>query len=446
MLFRSQLGSRRNVGGFFFDNQGRLAMGPLSLDVGRGDIGRGDIGRGDIGRGDIGRGDIGRGDIGRGDIGRGDIGRGDIGRGDIGRGDIGRGDIGAADELDFEIASALGNTPPNEFRACVLGIGPCTGGPLHRTRLDWTPPTVGSVAQYTLYRVTGESVTPAGALQVGPAVPSQTGVVAYTATDAEELPNGLFTYFGVAEFADADHTQSGPSNFVTILAVNDAPIAVADAYSTNQGTPLVVPAAASTALRQGVLANDIDLDSPLSLKATVLQPPAHGTLSLNANGSFIYTPASGFSGSDVFTYTASDVDPSRTSSATVSITVVPVGYEFMNVKNLPPPAGTTFKINASGTMVDFEWRFKMGGVVVNSRDALPSVTVVGPAGASSTTTTYTPTACGGFAFEYNATTNTWDFDWNPKKAKAGTYYVTVTSGKTGQQFPASGPGFAVVLK
>ena len=107
----NELGGRRNVGGYYrtrITPNGPLvnAVGPMSLDVGRGDIGRGDIGRGDIGRGDIGRGDIGRGDIGvavgRGDIGRGDIGRGDIGRGDIGlpnqgRGDIGRGDIGRGD-------------------------------------------------------------------------------------------------------------------------------------------------------------------------------------------------------------------------------------------------------------------------------------------------------------------------------------------------------------
>ncbi len=142
----NQLGSRRNVGGYYIDLLGRRAVGPLSLDVGRGDIGRGDIGRGDIGRGDIGRGDIGRGDIGvaigRGDIGRGDIGRGDIGRGDIGRGDIGRGDIGRGvfgggdldvgglnepiGELTLETATAVsGNapSPANALDACLTVEG-----------------------------------------------------------------------------------------------------------------------------------------------------------------------------------------------------------------------------------------------------------------------------------------------------------------------------------
>ena len=41
--------------------------------------------------------------------------------------------------------------------------------------------------------------------------------------------------------------------------------------------------------------------------------PSHGTLTLNANGSFTYTPAANFNGSDSFTYRASDgtLDPTR---------------------------------------------------------------------------------------------------------------------------------------
>ncbi|HSP92861.1 MAG TPA: hypothetical protein VLN08_18245, partial [Vicinamibacterales bacterium] len=124
----NQIGARRNTGGVYADPEGYLFVGPLSLDSGRGDLGRGDLGRGDLGRGDLGRGDLGRGDLGRGDLGRGDLGRGDLGRGDLGRGDLGRGDLGGGDlfvgdpanpggELDFETATDLARTPPNEFTA-----------------------------------------------------------------------------------------------------------------------------------------------------------------------------------------------------------------------------------------------------------------------------------------------------------------------------------------
>src|SRR5262249_41115726 len=49
--------------------------------------------------------------------------------------------------------------------------------------------------------------------------------------------------------------------------------------------------------------------------------PAHGTLTFNANGSFLYTPATGFSGNDSFTYRASD--GSLDSLATVTLQVSP---------------------------------------------------------------------------------------------------------------------------
>jgi hypothetical protein len=177
----NEVGARRNVGGYYRDAQGRNAVGPMSLDVGRGDIGRGDIGRGDIGRGDIGRGDIGRGDIGRGDIGRGDIGlpnngRGDIGRGDIGRGDIGRGggdtDVGSVDEpfveLDEPTARAVTGgapDPPSGLAACLTDDGVCAseGGGGVPVLLTWDAPHFGQILAYKVYRFeySGEFAQPA---------------------------------------------------------------------------------------------------------------------------------------------------------------------------------------------------------------------------------------------------------------------------------------------
>ena len=55
----------------------------------------------------------------------------------------------------------------------------------------------------------------------------------------------------------------------------------------------------------GVLANDTDIDGP-SLSAAVVTPAANGTVVLNANGSFTYTPNANFNGVDSFTYRASD--------------------------------------------------------------------------------------------------------------------------------------------
>ena len=257
----NQLGSRRNVGGYYVipPPDQMYAVGPMSLDVGRGDIGRGDIGRGDIGRGDIGRGDIGRGDIGtvvgRGDIGRGDIGRGDIGRGDIGRGDIGvsegRGDIGRGDigrgafgggdldvggpgepigDIDLETAKAVaGNapSPANELTAC-LTISAGLDYPICATgdaigdlpvRLDWQAPHLDQATSYSIYRFAynPEAVFPPAilpmnlldTLYVGDGYPPPTTFIDNTAA-----PGQYFAYFVIAHFAD--ESSSGISNFARI--------------------------------------------------------------------------------------------------------------------------------------------------------------------------------------------------------------------------------------
>jgi VCBS repeat-containing protein len=48
--------------------------------------------------------------------------------------------------------------------------------------------------------------------------------------------------------------------------------------------------------------------------------PAHGTLALNANGAFTYTPAASYTGPDSFQYQASD-GALLSNTATVTITV-----------------------------------------------------------------------------------------------------------------------------
>src|SRR2546427_11383614 len=60
------------------------------------------------------------------------------------------------------------------------------------------------------------------------------------------------------------------------------------------------------------------------LIAILVNGPAHGTLSLNNDGSFTYTPALNYNGPDSFTYKANDGQVDSPTNATVSITVTPV--------------------------------------------------------------------------------------------------------------------------
>ncbi len=76
----------------------------------------------------------------------------------------------------------------------------------------------------------------------------------------------------------------------------------------------------------GVLNNDTaDTDSdgnPLSMTASLVSGPGNGSVTLNGDGSFVYTPNSGFVGADTFTYNISGSNTRR--SRSTSSTTPPV--------------------------------------------------------------------------------------------------------------------------
>jgi hypothetical protein len=85
---------------------------------------------------------------------------------------------------------------------------------------------------------------------------------------------------------------------LTVTPVNDAPFAGGDQFSVVQDSFLTIEA-------PGVLQNDSDVDNN-AITAKPDRQPEHGTLKLNENGSFIYTPVLGYTGPDKFTYVAND--------------------------------------------------------------------------------------------------------------------------------------------
>ena len=124
---------------------------------------------------------------------------------------------------------------------------------------------------------------------------------------------------GEAYTVDGGATLDVASNIATVsisvTAVDDAPVAVDDAYTVDEGATLGVAAAL------GVLSNDTDPEmSPLT--AVQVSAPAHGTLTLNSDGSLSYTHDGSETTSDSFTYKANDglLD---SDVATVSISVNP---------------------------------------------------------------------------------------------------------------------------
>ncbi len=96
--------------------------------------------------------------------------------------------------------------------------------------------------------------------------------------------------------------------------VNNAnPVAVNDAYGVQLNQALVIPA-------PGVLSNDTDVPAD-TLTAHLVANVGQGTLALQANGGFTYTPPNNFSGSTTFTYQAWDEDGGISTAASVTLTV-----------------------------------------------------------------------------------------------------------------------------
>lgn len=121
-------------------------------------------------------------------------------------------------------------------------------------------------------------------------------------------PSGAFTYTpqpdfnGTDSFTYAAEDGSGGSENATVslsvMAVNDIPMAAADAFVTLEDQAAVVAA-------PGVLSNDVDVDGD-ALSVSLIAPPSFGNVSLDSDGSFIYTPDANYNGADSFSYAVSD--------------------------------------------------------------------------------------------------------------------------------------------
>ena len=121
-----------------------------------------------------------------------------------------------------------------------------------------------------------------------------------------------FTY----QVEDAAGAKSNVATVtITVLPVNDRPVAVDDAATTNENTAIDI----------AVLKNDFDIDNSLVPGSIVIASnPAHGTVIVHGSGLVTYSPQVEFIGVDVFTYTVQDEKGLKSLPATVTVTVIEV--------------------------------------------------------------------------------------------------------------------------
>jgi len=117
---------------------------------------------------------------------------------------------------------------------------------------------------------------------------------------------------------------------------NQPPVANDDSYWTNKNTALSISDPAG-----GVLANDTDAEAD-ALTAVLVSGPSHAaSFTLNSNGTFNYTPANNYTGTDSFTYKAHE-SGADSGTATVTITISDTTGETVWVEDALPTGATGY--------------------------------------------------------------------------------------------------------
>jgi VCBS repeat-containing protein len=180
------------------------------------------------------------------------------------------------------------STPPDT----IIDSGPAEGST-----------TTATTAMF-MFHATETGSTFACKLDTGPVEACHAGTKTYTG-----LTRGSHTFSVVATDAVGN---SDPSAATRTWTVNAPPIATDDAYAVIGGATLTIPA-------PGVLGNDTDADND-ALTAQLVNTTTKGTLNLNPNGPFTYTPGEDATGTDMFTYRTFD-GLATSNLATVTITI-----------------------------------------------------------------------------------------------------------------------------
>ena len=155
---------------------------------------------------------------------------------------------------------------------------------------------------------------------------------------------------------DRDGNVSEQPAYITITleAVNYAPSVVGDyALGTNGYSPMNTPLSGNLA----ALGSDIET-AQADLVWSVAQQAAHGTVTIDANGDYVYTPNNGYTGWDSFQYQVTDangvVSNAGTASVHMNLVALPTVWgdqpEFDAVRSGVPISGQISATDGNGPL------------------------------------------------------------------------------------------------
>jgi Bacterial Ig domain len=253
-----------------------------------------------------------------------------------------------------------------------------------------------------------------GSTVVGSAFRTSTATLAPLTVNGEHITKLTLSFTGSAIVFDD-------------LRWNTEPTSNGDSFSVNQGGALNVGAS-------GVLGNDSDPDGD-PLTATLDSAPTNGSVSLQPDGGFTYTPKSGFVGTDSFTYRAGDGAGSG-NSATVSISVAATPPTQSQSQSPPPPSPPLLSSTISARWLPFPAYTK---VLTLSTNDIPAGGQVGVQ-CKTKTKSQQPNGCPSKSKTYKVKKATRKLDLGKpfldKKVPVGTKItITITApGFTGKRF------------
>ena len=223
------------------------------------------------------------------------------------------------DSIVFTLADALGNINDNSGSNHSFAITVTAQNDAPQTTVDTATINEDNAVMVNVLAndadsddtINAASVTVVSAATDGAtSVNTATGVITYT-------PNANFN--GSDSFSYTVQDATGATSAITpvtitVNTVNDAPVALSDVVSTN----------INTAVTLNVVANDTDVDSgdaPDASSLAIVSAATSGSAVI-VTGEVKYTPNSGFTGSDSYTYTVDDSYGLVSNVATVTITVI----------------------------------------------------------------------------------------------------------------------------
>jgi hypothetical protein len=241
------------------------------------------------------------------------------------------------DQFDYTVANTAGLSATAHVSVTISPQGPAQQPPVIRDDSATTP-----YAMPVTVNVLANDTDPGGhALTLASVTAPMHGSAAIN-TDGSITYTPAATFIGTDTFAyTASNGQggSGTANVTITVLAPPGPTAVDDAATTTSGQAVAID----------VLGND-SAPPGLTLTLTSVSQPAHGSVSSGSGGTLTYQPATGFSGTDNFSYVVSD--GFGTATATVTVTVLPPDAPAARDDEATTPLNTPVKVDVTANDSD----------------------------------------------------------------------------------------------